>query len=65
MKQYLFRTISPSEAVVMMPETEEQVRLVEEMARLWKVNHLSGSGTQYAEMFAKQHGIRYRVMRSS
>ena len=49
----------------MMPETEEQVRLVEEMARLWKVNHLSGSGTQYAEMFAKQHGIRYRVMRSS
>ena len=59
---YLFKTLNPAEAVLMMPETAEQDALVAEMVRLWDINNLGNCGTYYAEEFAKQNDIPYGVV---
>ena len=62
-KMYCFKANPPmqdvSEAVIMLPQTEEQEKMIQEMARMWKLNNLGNSGIFYAEDFALQHGIKY------
>ena len=46
-------------AVVLRPETEEQMEQVRWMSRMWQINHLGNCGPDYAVEFAEQYQIKY------
>ena len=49
-------------AVVLRPETEEQMEQVRWMSRMWQINHLGNCGPVYAVEFAEQHQIKYSYL---
>ena len=49
-------------AVIMRPETKEQLEQVLWMGRMWQINHLGNCGPDYAVEFARQHQIKYSCL---
>ena len=49
-------------AVIMSPETKEQLEQVLWMGRMWQINHLGNCGPDYAVEFARQHPIKYSCL---
>ena len=58
---YCFRTLNPSESVVFYPDTDTQREKTLYMLDMWEKNNLGNCGTIFAEDYAKQHGIPYKV----
>ena len=59
---YCFRTIDPPGAVIYLPDTEEQREKAHYMLTMWGKNNLWNCGSFFAEEFARQHKIPYRVI---
>ena len=60
-RAYRFRSKRSSDAIILIPNSEEQHSATMGMLRMWMLNNLENCGIVFAEEFARQHGIRYVI----